>query len=115
MSSGGCIFCAIIERHIEAKWIHETESIAVIQDRSPKAPVHYLIIPKIHAADVLALQGPLVEKVGSDLLATARFLGEQLPSPAAFRLVVNNGKEVGQSVFHLHLHFLAGKLFNDDV
>ena len=103
-----CIFCRIIAKELPATVIHETEEILVIKDINPKASIHYLIIPKMHIASISELH-PNNEELAGKLLLTAKQLGSTLQGPQAFRLIINNGSEAGQIVFHLHIHFLAGK------
>ena len=112
MAQNDCIFCKIIAKELSSKIIAENNDVIVIQDIAPKAPVHYLIIPKKHIADVMALQETDALLVGK-LLLMAKELGAKLTGSQAFRLVVNNGSDVGQSVFHLHFHFLSGKKMLD--
>lgn len=102
-----CIFCAIREGKIPSTKIAETEDIIVIKDIAPKASTHYLIIPKLHIPDIQSFSDQDKELAGNMLLM-AQKLSESLPEPKAFRLVVNNGAEAGQQVFHVHMHFLAG-------
>jgi len=102
-----CIFCKIISDIIPAKKIHETDDIIVIQDIAPKAPVHYLIIPKKHILNIQSCSQGDQEMLGNILL-TAHYLSSLLEGNREFKLVSNNGKSVGQSVFHIHFHFLAG-------
>ena len=100
-----CIFCKIINKQIPSDIVAQNDTVIVIKDIAPKAPVHYLIIPKKHYADIGQL--PHDEKsLAADLLLMAKKLSEQHPS---FRLVSNNGKAAGQEVSHIHIHFLAGK------
>lgn len=111
-SMEACVFCKIISGQIPSHKIHETSDLIVIQDIAPRAPIHYLIIPKKHIKN---LQSTVVEDqklLGSLLLATQE-LSAQLPEPQEFRVISNNGSSVGQSVFHLHFHFLAGKRFSE--
>ena len=103
-----CIFCKIISGEIPAKVIKENDFVIVIADRAPKAPVHYLIIPKKHLASVHDITEHDRE-IAWQIMHMARELARELPGAGAFNLISNNGAEAGQSVFHMHWHFLAGK------
>lgn len=102
-----CIFCKIISGIIPAKKIYESDDIIVIADIAPKAPIHYLIIPKKHISNIQSCNQEDQEMLGSILLV-AQHLSVNMLNNCEFKLVVNNGKSVGQSVFHIHFHFLAG-------
>lgn len=107
-----CVFCKIIARELPATIIAETERIIVIKDIHPKAPIHYLIIPKKHKADIQALDPEDTSLMG-ELFMEVQKLSKTVPSAQAFNIVLNNGAAAGQIIFHIHLHFLAGKkLFN---
>ena len=112
MSDNTCIFCKIIQKQIPSKIIAETEDIIVIEDIRPKAPVHYLIIPKVHVSDIQSFTADQHTLAGN-MLFMAQKLSQQLSGSKAFRLQVNNGAEAGQVVFHLHMHFLSGKRMLD--
>lgn len=107
MEHHDCIFCKIILGLIPCKKIHETDDVIVIQDIAPKAPIHYLIIPKQHIPNIQSCTDQDQKLLGA-LLLTAKQLSMSLPGNPEFKLVSNNGASVGQSVFHIHIHFLAG-------
>ena len=102
-----CVFCKIITRQIPAPLIIEKDDLIVIKDISPKATYHYLIIPKQHVANILALTNCELP-MGASILLAAQELAK-INDLSDFRLISNNGLGAGQSVFHLHFHFLAGK------
>ncbi len=87
--------------------IKQSEKTLVIQNIAPQAPIHYLILPKKHVDSITSLDDA-DELYGWDMFKMARDLGNELSSKA-FNIISNNGAAAGQSVFHLHLHFLAGK------
>jgi len=102
-----CIFCKIINGDIPATVILENDVVLVIENIAPKAPTHYLILPKKHIENVAALTDA-DKDVCWQIMKIARNLGNKLPSKA-FNLISNNGQAAGQSVFHLHFHFISGK------
>lgn len=112
MEEKNCIFCKIIARQIPSDIIAETDDIIVIKDIRPKTSIHYLIIPKKHIPDIQSLQTNDFSVVGN-IIMMAQKLSSQLPNSHAFRLVSNNGSDVGQVVFHIHFHFLAGNKLTD--
>lgn len=104
------IFGKIIRREIPAEIVYEDTDCLAFHDINPQAPTHVLVIPKQEiprlvdaSADDQALLGHLV--------LVANKVARQLGVEEAYRLVVNNGAGAGQSVFHLHLHLLAGRRF----
>jgi len=113
MNGDACIFCKIIARELPAKVIFENNNVMVIQDIAPKAPVHYLIFPKTHIKDLQSLNFDMENLIPGLMLFTAQELSKNLSGNKAFRLIFNNGADAGQSVFHLHAHFLSGKKMLD--
>ena len=107
-----CIFCRIIENQVPSTKILENDTVLVIKDIHPKAPIHYQILPKKHIKNFHDLS-PEDHKLAGDLLFAAQKIAQQLPPPASFKLLSNNGKEAGQVVMHAHIHFLAGTHFKD--
>ena len=110
--NNSCIFCKIIDRQLPATIIKETDDIIVIDNIAPKTPIHYLVIPKKHIKDINSLDNEDAFLVGNMVLIMKE-LSAGLQGSQDFRLVVNNGLDAGQSVFHLHFHFLAGQKFFD--
>lgn len=102
-----CVFCNIRDAQIPAPIIFHNDHIFVIKDIAPQAPVHYLIISKKHIHNVNALDDQDRE-LTHQLFTTAKMLGTQLAGDQSYRLVLNTGAGAGQTVFHLHMHFLAG-------
>ena len=107
-----CVFCKILDGTLPAKVIKETDDIIVIDNIAPKAAIHYLIIPKKHIPDISQLTTNDVVLAG-DMILMAKKIAQDLVGSQAFRLIVNNGADVGQTVFHMHIHFLAGQKFLD--
>lgn len=105
------IFTKIINREIDADIVFEDEVCLAFRDVNPQAPTHVLLIPKQPIAKLSDAGDENTELLGTLMLrvgAVARQLGVE----DAFRVVVNNGAKSGQTVFHLHLHILAGRPFN---
>lgn len=102
-----CIFCKIIAGILPATIIAHNDSVLVIKDIAPKAPIHYLILPKKHMHDFNALDIPN-DGLIVPLFEMAQQLSAQLGHNNAYKLVINNGAAAGQMVFHLHIHFLSG-------
>lgn len=108
--NAGCIFCRIADGQIPATLIYKDEDAVAFRDINPQAPVHALVLPRRHFADLPALlaagearlAGKLLDVVGQ--VARDLGLGEQ-----GFRVVVNTGEHGGQTVPHLHLHVLGGR------
>jgi histidine triad (HIT) family protein len=108
MEHSSCIFCNIISGSIPVPFLHETKDLVVIKDKFPKAPIHYLIIPKKHLANIQELENSDALLAGNMMLM-ARDLSKQLTGSQDFKFVMNNGEKAGQSVFHMHAHFISGK------
>lgn len=104
------IFSKIIAREIPADIVYEDEQCLAFKDVNPQAPVHILVIPKKPLARLIDAQDADQAMLGH-LLLTANKVANEQGVGDAFRLVVNNGEDVGQSVFHLHIHILAGRSF----
>ncbi len=105
-----CLFCRIVDGDIPAAIVHEGERVIAFRDVAPKAPTHVLIIPREHHVNVTALGASEPEAL-LELVAVADQISHREGHTGAYRLVFNTGAEVGQSVFHVHGHVLAGRDF----
>jgi histidine triad (HIT) family protein len=104
------IFGKIISGEIPSEFLYEDEHCIAINDISPQAPVHVLVIPKRGIPRLVDAQADDQALLGHLLLAAGK-VAQQLGVDEAFRLVINNGEGAGQTVFHLHLHIIAGREF----
>lgn len=102
------LFGKIIRREIPATIVYEDDLCLAFRDINPQAPTHVLLIPK-KEIDMLANAGAGDQALLGHLMLAAGKIARQLGIGDAFRLVVNNGADAGQSVFHLHLHVLGGR------
>jgi histidine triad (HIT) family protein len=102
------LFSKIVARQIPADIVYEDELCLAFRDINPQAPTHVLLIPK-QEIPKLVDAGAADQALLGHLLLAAGKIARQLGVGDAFRLVVNNGAEAGQTVFHLHLHILAGR------
>jgi len=104
------IFAKIVSGEIPSEFLYEDEHCVVINDISPQAPVHVLVIPR-RGIPRLADAGADDQALLGHLLLVAGKVARQLGVEEAFRLIINNGTGAGQTVFHLHLHIIAGREF----
>lgn len=106
-----CIFCKIINKEIPASVLFEDEQVVAFKDLNPQAPHHYLIIPKKHISMVSEMEDSDQQLIGK-LFSTAGKIAQKFNFSAdGFRTIINNGTKAGQTVFHIHLHLLGGRVF----
>jgi histidine triad (HIT) family protein len=103
------LFSKIIRREIPADIVFEDEHVLAFRDIDPKAPVHVLFIPKRPIATLNDLQPEDGELVGRLVLAAAAYARQAGFAEAGYRTVINCNRDGGQSVYHIHLHLLAGR------
>ena len=104
-----CLFCSIVEGKIPAKIARTDEHTVAFHDIHPAAPTHVLVIPKKHIASIADANANDTELLGRVLFAAKEVAAELNLVPGGYRVVLNTGKDAGQSVFHLHAHVLAGR------
>jgi histidine triad (HIT) family protein len=104
-----CLFCRIVARELPSDIVHENDHVLAFRDLRPVAPTHVLVIPKRHVAAVREAEDTDVELLGQVMLG-ARDVARKLGLvTGGYRVVMNNGEDAGQTVFHLHAHVLAGR------
>jgi len=104
------LFAKIINKQIPADIVYEDDLCLAFRDINPQAPVHLLLVPK-KPIDMLASAQAEDQALLGHLLLAAGQIARQFKIDGAFRVVINNGEASGQSVFHVHLHILAGRPF----
>ncbi|MHC3473277.1 histidine triad nucleotide-binding protein [Streptomyces sp. 7R007] len=102
-----CLFCKIVEGHVPATVVRETETTVAFRDINPQAPTHVLVIPKAHYANAaeLAAHAP---GLAADVLRETQAVADE-DKLESYRVVFNTGAGVGQTVFHAHAHVLGGR------
>ena len=104
-----CLFCKIISREIPAKLVYEDDWMIAIEDINPQAPMHVLVIPKAHIASLNDLTSEHDALIGQMTRRATAIARERGFADRGFRTVFNTNREGGQTVFHIHLHALAGR------
>ncbi len=102
-----CIFCKIANKEIPSNLIYEDEKVVAFYDLSPQAPVHFLVIPKKHYSSLNDIDS---KEAFADIFSVIPKIAEKL-GIKDYRTVVNTGESAGQSVFHIHVHVMAGREF----
>jgi histidine triad (HIT) family protein len=104
-----CIFCKILAGEIPADVVAEGERVLAFRDVNPQAPVHVRVVPRTHLANAAEVAEAEPETL-AEMVAVAKRIAVDA-GHVSYRLVTNTGEEAGQSVFHAHLHVLAGRAF----
>jgi histidine triad (HIT) family protein len=106
--SDSCLFCQMVSGQIAPDVVTETETTLAFRDISPQAPVHVLVVPKVHHPDAVSLTEH-EPQVMVDLVRTVATVVEQEDLGEGYRLVFNTGALAHQTVFHAHCHVLGGR------
>lgn len=104
-----CLFCKIVDGEIDVERVYETEHVLAFKDINPQAPLHVLVIPKKHIATINDITVKDAQIIGELSLAAARIMQNEGVAQNGYRTVMNCGADGGQTVFHLHMHVLAGR------
>ncbi len=103
-----CLFCKIIQGQIPSTKVYEDESVLAFRDIAPQAPIHILVIPKSHYDSVRQVSNPDV--LGTLMIKAAEIAQAEGLDSKGYRLVCNTGQDGGQTVDHLHIHLLGGRV-----
>jgi len=104
-----CLFCKIASKEILSKVVYEDARCFAFRDINPQAPTHILVVPLRHFARITDMT-----ETDKDLIGHLHWVAKEIAAKEGlndFRLVINNGEEAGQSVWHVHLHLLSGRPF----
>ncbi len=104
-----CLFCKIIAGEIPSKKVYEDENVYAFHDINPNAPVHVLVIPKVHIASIQEVTEENLSAVSAVLKVIPQIAMELGLAENGYRVITNCGEDGGQSVKHLHFHILGGK------
>jgi len=117
MAMSECLFCRIVSDELEAEVLYETDELIVIKDRYPQAPTHLLVITKSHYKNIIECcddeAGAGKEIAGTMLKAAVDAARKYGFAESGYRTIINTNAGGGQSVFHLHMHILAGKKLSE--
>jgi len=105
-----CLFCKIVAGEIPAAKVYEDDRLIAFNDINPQAPMHVLVVPKQHVATLNELAPAHDDLVGAMVRAAAAIAKERGHDGPGFRTVFNCNAQAGQTVFHIHLHVLGGRV-----
>jgi len=104
-----CLFCKIASGEIPSEIVYKDDLVVAFRDINPQAPTHILIIPREHIASLLELEPAHADAAAAILLAAQELAKKEGLTERGYRLVANYGPDAGQSVDHVHFHFLGGR------
>jgi histidine triad (HIT) family protein len=104
-----CLFCKVIKGEIPAAIVHQDDTLVAFSDINPQAPMHVLIVPRQHIPTLNDVRDVHDALVGSMIRLAARLAADRGYAEGGYRTVFNCNADAGQSVFHIHLHLLAGR------
>ena len=104
-----CLFCRIVAGDVPTGLAYSDENLIAFDDINPQAPVHLLVVPRMHVSNAAELAAADPALVGGMVTVAHRLAGERSPAASGYRLIFNTGADAGQTVFHAHLHVVAGR------
>ena len=110
-----CIFCKIIAGEVPAQIVYEDEHVIAFNDINPVAPVHVLVVPRLHIPTLNDLESEHKEVIGNLMLAIKEVARQQEIAEKGYRVILNCGSDAGQVVYHIHFHLLGGRQFGHNM
>lgn len=104
-----CLFCKIINKEISANIVYEDQNVLGFKDINPQAPIHILFIPKKHIPTINDISETEINMIGKLIFAAQTYAKEISVATNGYRLVMNCNNDGGQTVYHIHCHFFAGR------
>jgi histidine triad (HIT) family protein len=104
-----CVFCRIVQGQQEAEVVYQDDRVSAFRDIAPQAPTHIVLIPNRHIHSLDALGEEDAGLLGAMCLVARQIAADEKLDREGYRLVINTGRDAGQSVMHLHLHILGGR------
>jgi len=104
-----CLFCKMVAGEIQPDVVFEDDDVLAFRDANPQAPMHVLVIPKVHIATTNELTEDNAHLLGKLYLAAKQIAADEGVAEPGYRMVMNCNPEAGQSVYHIHLHVLGGR------
>ncbi len=111
VSVTSCLFCKIAQKQIPANVVYDDESVIAFHDIAPQAPVHVLVVPKVHCNNISNIPSDTPDPMLAILRVIQTLAKELNLLESGFRVVTNTGVDGGQSVDHVHFHILGGRPF----
>lgn len=103
-----CLFCKIVSREVPSTFLYEDDTYVVFRDIRPAAPVHLLLVPKVHIRSINDLEDTHDALVGGLFTLAGKMAAQEGVKDSGYKLLFNVEKGGGQEIFHLHLHLLGG-------
>jgi histidine triad (HIT) family protein len=104
-----CLFCKIAAGELPSEIVYQDDDVVAFRDINPIAPIHLLVIPRKHIPSILDLSEADIPLLGRITRVANQLAREQGIADSGYRLIINCGKEAGQTVPHLHMHLLGGR------
>ena len=104
-----CIFCKIVSRTVSGDIVYQDDQVTAFRDQHPAAPIHVLIVPNRHIASLNDCSDQDQALWGHILWVASKIAAQEGVSQSGYRVMINNGADAGQTVFHVHVHLMGGQ------